>query len=553
MDAYARLGQELSAHLLRGAPRRITAKAALAAVAGLPLANPVQAARECGQLLDAMLATAWRGGDRSTVLARLRAAVDGLCRGVAQSLLAERHPLPPAAAESAGMAQQLTWRLACNDALALHELCAPAGRVPRFRGRAPAVAACAAGLYHGGQALAWAYRQYRAPPSGTWRFIHALYAAADELGIAREPAAEACFDGGPVSARDVYAQVLLLALSNPYRFSAPELEEAQALTAFLASECVLAGADARGFAIDPGADAGPGYVAGERVAAGAGALVLDVTPATRLMKQHVRFSAAPSDPVELARPDGRTITTSTGFLRRIASGWGSIERGHDRLPASHRLDAAFGMHAAHYVLAGNSDFQAFVARVESDATGMPAPEALVASPGGREPARPQPFRAEVLDQGEGGYRLRLQGADGQSVRIGEIVALAPAAEDPDDREWMVGVVRWLRLENAHACVGIELLHRVARAAALRPLQSDAAAAAPLRAIDVSGGAESEGLVLLVSHAPPGVATAEITLPARAADWISRARVATCGVASVATLGSACFQVKLEPAGSIDGR
>lgn len=555
MDAYQRLEQELSAQLPRGASHQITGKAARAAVAGLPLANPAQATRECGQLLDAMLATPWHGGERAAVLARLRAPVASLCAGVAHSLIDERHPLPPAAAERAGVAQQLVWKLACNDALALHELCAPAGRLPRFRGRAPAATACASALCHGGEVLVWAYRQYRAPPAGAWRFIHALYAAAEELGLATQPADDACFGEGSMSARAAYVRALLLALGNPYRFSAPELQVAHAVAACLADCCVLTrrgaegfpGADGNGFSIDTLADVGPGYVATERVAAGAGTLVLDVRAAAQVLEARIEASGDPSDAVELPHPGGGAVATRAGFLRRMASGWASVARGHGRLPASHGLDAAFGMHAAHYVLAGNSDLAEFVARVEGEATGMPSPAAAPAGPITRESVPPQPLRADVLDQSEGGYRLRLQGTDSQRARIGELVALAPAAEDPDDREWMIGVVRWLRLENAHARIGVELLHRVARAAALRPLAPDGGSA-PLRAVETPDGTDAQALSLLLSHAlAPGIDAVEITLPALAADWTSRASVATWRVAASEALGSACFRVKLEPA------
>lgn len=553
MRAYQRLGQELSAHLPRGGSRQVTAKAALAAAAGLPLANPAQALREIAQLLDAMLATAWRGGERAALLARLRAPAASLCRGTAQALLSERHPLAPAAAEQAAVAQQLAWKLACNDALALHELCGPGGKVPRFGGRAPAAAACAAGLCHGGHVLMWAYRQYRAPPAGAWRFMHALHAAADELGLAMQSVDDPCFDGGPTAAREVYAQALLLALANPYRFSAPELQEARAVTACLADKCRLAPTGAEGFAIDAASDAGPGYVASERPAPAAGSLVLDLKDVVRAIDECIGGSTDPEGGVELHRAGGGGgVATRAGFLRRLASGWTALPRGHGRLPASHGLDVAFGMHAAHYLLAGNQDFAAFIARVEGDASGLPLHESATAWPATREAARPQPLRADVLDQSEGGYRLRLQEVDGQRARIGEVVALTPAAEDPEEREWMVGMVRWLRLEDGHARMGIQLLQRSARAAALRPLLASDGAAAPLRAVDVSDGTDAGQLLLLLSHVvAPGVAAAEVALPALPADWTSRATVATWRVAGTEALGAACFRVKLERTRSND--
>ncbi|MGH8113246.1 MAG: hypothetical protein ACREPL_15220, partial [Rhodanobacteraceae bacterium] len=114
----------------------------LQAAASLPLANPVQAMREVEQLLDGLLATTLRSGERSAALAHLDGPIEALCSGAVEALAAERHPLQPAAAERAALAQQLEWKLAWNDALALHELCAPVGGLSRYRRRA-AAAVCA--------------------------------------------------------------------------------------------------------------------------------------------------------------------------------------------------------------------------------------------------------------------------------------------------------------------------------------------------------------------------------------------------------------------------
>ena len=69
-------------------------------------------------------------------------------------------------------------------------------------------------LLHASRALTWAYRQYRTPPAGVWRLVHALYAFAGELGLADQPVEDAFSEAGPLSARAVYAQTLLLAISN---------------------------------------------------------------------------------------------------------------------------------------------------------------------------------------------------------------------------------------------------------------------------------------------------------------------------------------------------
>jgi len=63
--------------------------------------------------------------------------------------------------------------------------------------------------------------------------------------------------------------------------------------------------------------------------------------------------------------------------------------------------------------------------------------------------------------------------------VGELVALSAAsgAADPaevahDERDWMVGVIRWLRITTAGAVdAGIEILGREARAAVVRSMDA----------------------------------------------------------------------------------
>ncbi len=121
MDAYQRLTEDLPARLPPGRSQRASEKATREAVAGLPLANPGQALGEVGQVLDALLATTWSGGERIAALAHLRGPVESLCRGIEQQLGADPHPLPAASAERALAAQQLEWQLACGYAIGLQE------------------------------------------------------------------------------------------------------------------------------------------------------------------------------------------------------------------------------------------------------------------------------------------------------------------------------------------------------------------------------------------------------------------------------------------------
>jgi len=544
MDAYQRLTEDLPARLPLGRSQRASEKATREAVAGLPLANPARALNEVGQVLDGMLAVAWSGGERIAGLAHLRGPVESLCRGIEQQLGADSHPLPAASAERAAIAQHLEWQLAGGYAIGLRELCAPTGKLPMFKGKV-AAAAIVAGLVHASRALIWAYRQYRTPLPGVWRLVHALYAFSGELGLADQPVDDAFAEGGRLSARNAYAQALLLAISNPYRFSVRELKDAGAVIRCVGGQCGLARAGTQGVSVDTDADAGPGYVAEEQLAAGTGVLALDVHPVERIFDERISLLPKGAEVLDLPRPGGGVLTVQVALLRRLQASWATAVRGHARLPASHVLELMVGMHALHYALAGNLDFATFIRQVHGEAITVGRHELASAWLASSDTARPQMLRGEVLDQSEGGYRLRLQAPDGARLRIGEIIGLAPLSDDEDERDWMVGIIRWLRLEGDRELLGIELLHRTARAAGVRPMTAGGEALVPQRAVELPGYDAQGGLALLVTnHFPGNAATAEVVLPPLASDWNASAAVEVWRCDDAEVLGSACVRVNL---------
>jgi len=96
------------------------------------------------------------------------------------------------------------------------------------------------------------------------------------------------------------------------------------------------------------------------------------------------------------------------------------------------------------------------------------------------------LRSKVLDQGLGGYRLEWGVESGAKARIGELIGLAAVGGDDDDeREWMIGSIRWLRFTgDGRVQAGIELLAREAAAAAVRAADTGGHFRAPVRAIEL---------------------------------------------------------------------
>jgi hypothetical protein len=544
MDNFQRLIEDLPARLPPGRSQRMGEKSMREAVAMLPLANPAQAVREVEQLLDGMLATTWAGAERIAALEHLRGPAESLCAGIERQLAAEPHPLAAAAAEWAAIAQRMQWMMMCGYAVGLHELCAPAGKLPRFKTKIAAMAVVRA-LMHADHVLIWSYRQYQSSPAGVWRRIHALNAFAGELGIADQLVDDTVAGGLPLTVRTAYAHLLLLAMSNPYRFSARRLQEARQVVRCVAGQCSLARAGSEGIGVDTDSDSGPGYIAEERLAAGSGVLAVDVSPVERVFDERAALLPPGVDAIDLPQPGGGVLTTSVRFLDRLRVAWGPAPRSHARLSARHALDVVVGMHALHYALAGNVDFATFVRRVHGDAIMVGTHELASAWLATSDTTRPQVFRADVLDQSGGGYRMRLHGTEGLRMRIGEVIGLAPV-DDEDDRDWMVGVIRWLRHDDGSELLGIELLRREARAAGLRPVTAEGETLAPLRAVELLNGRDADNLSVLVTHClARDIVAAEVALPALSSDWSSHPSVATWRTGDTEVLGPACFRVTLE--------
>ncbi|MBS0433100.1 MAG: hypothetical protein JSS21_11955 [Proteobacteria bacterium] len=545
-DSHARLIEGLPSRSEPDRARPASARAVREQVAHLPLANPAQAAREITEPLEQMLTTRWSGSERVEALEAIRVPVAGLCEGLEQQLGVESHPLPPAKERLVETASGFHRALARNYAVALHELCAPDGKLPMFKSKAAAVAAVRA-LHHLGIVLQWCYRLYRTPPEGTWRRAHALHAFAAEIGVADKPVADPLPDGAEIDADQAYTHALLLALSNPYRFSSKELREAWLLTRAFAPHCAPVRQGGAGIAVDENSDEGPGYVPEERAAASEGILSLDLVPLKRFLEEHAALQPPGTGHLSFRQRGAPTLHASIAFLHRLRSSWtGAAERGFARVDAEHALDAVIGLHAVHHVLAGNADFGAFMQRLHGNAITIAARDQAAAWAGGADGARPQLLSGQVLDQSLGGYRLRLRADGSLRIRVGEVIGLAPVAEEGEPQEWMAGLIRWLRTGDDGIYAGVELLARRARAAGVRlSVGGDGEMRIPQRALLVPDRSDATLPALLVAHLFDTQASdVEVAAPADPADWTSSASVHRYAVAGVEEISSSYYRVVL---------
>jgi hypothetical protein len=171
-------------------------------VAALPRANPLATQQSLAQALDSLASQRLDGAQRLGVLEELRPAF-GESIGLLRSEYSAS-PLPLDAARSAAAQQVEMFHVMLAQAYrkAAVEICAPEGNIPMLRGGTVALA-LARSAWHFSQALAVAWRVYRAPAEGVWQGLHRVHRFALEQKLDTRQVADP-LAGGSTELRVLY-------------------------------------------------------------------------------------------------------------------------------------------------------------------------------------------------------------------------------------------------------------------------------------------------------------------------------------------------------------
>ncbi len=444
----------------------------LEALDKVPMAQPPKAAGDLVNLLTRMLDSYSDGAARVQILQRVQHLAQPLLDGLHKHIIAESHPLPVAKATLAGRLLEMRSLQGKNACMAVWELTGPDGKLPLL-GRRQVVEALSEALVLLRDVLELSFQQYREPPRGAWRRLHALYGFSDDVGIAERRCA---LPGRKEkrTPRQRYAHALLLAMANPWGMQRPELAQALEISASVA-DCVRFGPTENALAVQgDGEDSGPGFPSSESQPAG---LMMDLAPVLDLLDQ--QLSWGPQDALTISIADGRggQIDVRRSMLERMARAWrGRAQRGFERMGGQHVMSVLVGMSAVHQAMAGGDDFDAFRERLMGSQSDYRVDSNAAAWLSAYAASAPMHVEARVLDQSLGGYRLLWPAGHGHRVRIGELVGLMPGHVQPGGEGGstilMLGVLRWLRsLDDGELVIGVELLSRQPQPAAVRILDS----------------------------------------------------------------------------------
>ena len=524
-------------------------------ISHLPLANPGATARLLIGALREMNQLRVEPLQRLEALELLRPSVDQIVTWLGRQTLGDSLPLPPQKQQLGQLAQDFERELALGYSAVVYDLCAPAGAVPFMRGKAAALALTRA-IQHRNAGLFEAYLLYRAPPAGAWQSLHDLFRFAVAVQADDKALEDPLCGGAQISVRMAYMHALLFALSNPYRFTQKENCEIHELTRIWAAHCELreGRAPQGAVAVRTDADLSPGYLPEEREVPGEGLWAFEISALTRFVEGQLAMLPPGLASTQFRLRGGPVVHAEVAFVERLMRSWDAAsERSRQRLAAGHQLDAVIGLHDLHFVLAGNQDFETFLRKTRGVAISLHENDRVAtwaSGANGNAPTRIKRLCAKVLDQSLGGYRVVWEKIDGVRVRVGELVGLATPAGDDDGQDWMVGTIRWLRIEPSGAMdAGIELLAPRALPVGLRSFDPNGVPRAAMRGVlleSMQHGDDAPSRTLLAPHLFDRDAhEIELTKPGDPFGWPPEAVVEILRGVDVIDNGSGYLRIDLD--------
>jgi hypothetical protein len=519
---FQRLGQALPERHAPGKSSFATESRALREwIEHLPLANPNATARLLMNALHEMNQLRLDPAARFAALEALRGPTSQVVASLDRMINADSFPLPAAKLQLGQQISDFDRELALGYTALVHDLCAPAGAVPFMRGKQVSAALVRA-VHHYAALLYRAYLMYRSPPPGVWQMLHDLFQFAVAVRLDEKRIEEPLSGGAQLSVRDAYTHALLFALSNPYRFTQKENGEIRLLTRIFGRYCELrpGRAPEGAIAVQVEGDSGPGYLPEEREVPDEGVWAFQISGLTRFIDSELAVLPAGATVVEFRPKGAAPVSLELGLVERLTQTWtGTAARGQQRLPAGHRLDCVIGMHSVHYVLSEGMDFDAFLRSVRGLAISLREGDRVAAwttSP--NDVTRVVRNDVKVLDQSLSGYRIQWQRLDGVRIRVGELLALAPPADDDEPQDWMIGAIRWIRFVDAATMeAGVALLSRRALPVGVRTFDGNRVPRAPLRGLllePLATDAAGSGQTILVPNLfDRNASEAEIMRPA----------------------------------------
>ena len=427
-------------------------------VESLPLTKMVESTRAITVNIEAL--------NHAKLVAEDRIALAEIYRPVVAVLLDELEsvyaysslPLPPKQKEAFDLATQLL--VQCGYAYKMM-LLEKSGKSMFFNARKNLPLPMFRAMHYLRELMMQCYKTYHPVPAGVWQEMHSLYQYAQEQDMLAEVAdAETS-----LSLMDVYTEVLMASLADPYRLMHQEVDR---MLEILKQNRGLVDmrTDTEGlnpqrlFVVALDSDQAPKVlIQGGRPPAGQVLRLVHPGRLVEKIQQRVRAQSGPG----AAAAKSRATHDLTDLIMRLVRLWGDPpKRQFRRNPVDSAVALCSGIKAIGYFteLASHEDPEADAQTIRDGGTIplLKIPQDPMSQMIGIE-------QWHVLNQSANGLRMHREAGGNVSVSVGETVGVRFVG----GRAWNVGVVRWLTLLEGNALeFGVELIAPAATSITIEP-------------------------------------------------------------------------------------
>ncbi len=456
----------------------ISPRRAKAWVGSLPVANSGETARLLFAALSEVNGLRFDVGERFKFLELVRTPVSLLSGILERHYMGKPFPLSARDRQAAELSREFQSLMAEGYKILLKDIGGRAALAPMIRRRVFATVVHRAIRYLS-RTLLKSYQLYAPYPESIWHELHQLYRLAvgyriqdwrvadEENKLERE-----------TSIGDAYKQILLLAISSPYRLRQGDVGRVYIALERWASYCQLnpfdpLQQDRQGqFRVPADVDDQPKYLEPNKEHELGVEWLLDTTDLGRFLREQFAHLTRSGQEQVVRRPANIPPDISPQLMGRLMQSWGMmLKRGYSRVEkgGDDLVDVAVGLSAIHHFLGGTTAQVADIGPEDGEQeTELSGEIPLSWATGALRAVDHKAVPCQVKDEGPGGFRLQWSGETSAKAQVGGLLGICRRDGAVNGGPWGIGVVRWMRAtEEDHMEMGVQMLAPAAEAVSVQ--------------------------------------------------------------------------------------
>ncbi len=472
----------------RAAPPKdleIRPKHAKAWLDSLPLAQCLDAGRRIQANLAAMSRSKIDTEDRVQLLEAYRPVVSVILDELDAIYGKSALPLTPKAREALALARGIAAEAAHGYKIAILD---KTGKLLAFGAKKQLPLLLFRAMEYVAEGIRASYRSYTPLPMGLWKEMHQIYLHAEKEGFA----ADVVDAETKTSIADLYVELMMVSLTDPYRLVQGELDKIALLQAGNRGQVTLGQKkpgtrESAHFIVPCDVDRPPKPAnSANDDNGGPNWRLLDANPLVDRLRQ--RKNAVETGNVS-ATMSKMTGADGLALLAKLIALWGDPpKRAYRRDPMDTTVAICAGLRTISHFVSQEAKID-IAAETEAIQKGITIP--LISIPEDEVSKGLQVSEWEVVNQSAGGLKVKRIGATNQSISVGEVIGIKFMGR----ARWTVGVVRWLTmLDEGGMEFGIQFIAAGARMVAVTPTLTSAGTVKLGLLLSEDGGPEADSLL-----------------------------------------------------------